>query len=133
MPSKDIAFAFPERTFIGKGTSVGEVLQRRCSSLFAKNVCIVDIHVLCQKCRRKVYKLEKNGSVENNQCQLFLMKNWKNSIIWPYSSCRATFQYRLNFLNFILHFLHRWHFSKLNASFQKKPNVKGPIYVHKRD
>lgn len=35
-----------------------EVLQNRCSSFFAKNMCIGDS--LCKQCRRKVYRLEKN-------------------------------------------------------------------------
>ena len=46
------------KTTLGNGTIVGEVLQCRCSAFFGKNVCIGDI--MCQKCRRKVYRIEKS-------------------------------------------------------------------------
>lgn len=47
------------RTSKENGKIVGEVLKSRCISFFAKNVCIDDI--LSPKCRRKVYRIEKNG------------------------------------------------------------------------
>lgn len=43
------------RTFIGNGTIVREVLQSRCSSFFANNVCIGDIFLP----KRNVYRLDK--------------------------------------------------------------------------
>lgn len=43
------------RTFIGNGTIVKKVLQSRCSSFFANNVCIGDIFLP----KRNVYRLDK--------------------------------------------------------------------------
>lgn len=43
---------------IYNGTLVGEVLKSRCSSSFAKNMCVSDL--LGKKSREKVYRLEKN-------------------------------------------------------------------------
>lgn len=46
------------RKCIGNGTTVGDVLQKKCSSFFSKCLCIGGF--LFQKCRRKVHRLEKN-------------------------------------------------------------------------
>lgn len=51
------------RKCIGNGTTVGDVLQKKCSSFFSQCLCIGGF--LSQKCRRKFLGLEKNvgGSV----------------------------------------------------------------------
>lgn len=47
------------RTSTGNGTIVGEELQSRCSSFFCKEG--VHLWHFKPKCKRKIYRLEKNG------------------------------------------------------------------------
>lgn len=57
--AKPVSWVFLSKTPIVNVTLMGEVLQNRFSLFMQKNVCTGDI--VCQKCRKTVYRLEENG------------------------------------------------------------------------